>query len=314
MPKAQKFSFVTSSLPTYTQMNPDIITATVFNKSETADMVTTLDGIKNAEFVNNYSNTTVWQAGGGCSFSAQGTDVFSQRTLQTGRVKIQKSYCYEDLEKFFTYAYLKQNKSLQGESIAGSLEQLVLKQLLADIGANYELSLWQGVNGGANANTALNMYDGFLTVTNNAQGYVSGSTSGISKTTAVGIFQTYYQAIPTRLLTVDDYQTFTGYDAYNDYVINLVNNNLFNPSAVDNGKYRFQIYGSNVWVKAVHGLDTLNKIYGAREANMFRGIDGVSDMTASQIWLDNNGKTTNLEIDFKTGTQVSILGDIVLFQ
>jgi hypothetical protein len=136
----------------------------------------------------------------------------------------------------------------------------------------------------------------------------------MSSTTAVGIFQAFYRAIPTRLLTAGDFQAFTGYDTYNDYVTNLVNLNLFNPSAVDGANFRFQVYGFPQWVKAVHGLDSQNKIYGAREVNMFRGIDGLSDMTNSQIWLDNNGKSTNLLLDFKTGTQISIPSDVVFFQ
>jgi hypothetical protein len=314
MPKLQKFSYNVSDLPAYTKQNPDILTATVFNKSETADLVTTLDGIKSSQDVYNYSPVTTWQAGGGCTFNPVGSDTFSQRLLTVGRVSIQKSYCYEDLEATVTQLYLKQQKSLQGVSVGGDLQALVIKQLLAEVGADYETSLWQGVKGGSNANNALNLYDGFLTVTDAAQGFVSGSTSAMSVTTAVGIFQAFYRAIPTRLLTTGDFQAFTGYDTYNDYVTNLVNNNLFNPSVVDAANFRFQIYGFPQWVKAVHGLDFENKIYGAREVNMFRGIDGLSDMTNSQIWLDNNGKSTNLLLDFKTGTQISIPGDVVLFQ
>jgi hypothetical protein len=311
MPKLQKFSYDVAGLPNYTKLNPDILTATVFNASETADMVTTIDGIKNAEFVNNLTTNATWQAGGGCTFNPTGSDTFSQRTLQVGRVTIQKNYCYEDLEQYFTMFYLKQQKSLQGVSIGGDLEQLVLKQLLAQVGSDYENSLWQAIQGGNNANNSLNLYNGFLVNTQQAQGYISGNTSTMSSTTAVGLFQAFYRAIPTRLLNSHDFQAFTGYDNYNDYVTNLVNNNLFNPSAIDNTKYKFQIYGFPLWTKAVHGLDGQNVIYGAREVNMFRGIDGLSDMTNSQIWLDNNGKTTNLLLDFKTGTQISIPGDVV---
>ena len=79
----------------------ELISAAVLG-SPTIKLLTLQTGVKSAETLNILTETVQFGDGTVCGFSDSGSTAISQRKLEVGAIKINKSYCQAELEKYFT--------------------------------------------------------------------------------------------------------------------------------------------------------------------------------------------------------------------
>jgi hypothetical protein len=297
-----------SALVNYVDQNDLNLLRKSFFANKTSKLVVVQPGIKSAQALNMIDNTFTFQVDG-CSFAPNGTTVFSQRTLTVGKIKIQEEFCPKDLNTKYT------QMALQAGSKDDTLpfEEIFMGLITDEIAAKIETAQWQGdINSG---NGDLSQFDGLIKIISGCTGFVSGNTgavTGITSANVIGIMDTVYQNIPTQVIDKPDMTIFCGFDTFRLYTVALKNSNLYN-YPVSQQDFELVVPGTNVKIIAVNGLNGTNKVVAARRANLYYGVDLLSDEDDIKLWYSQDFQTVRLSINFKAGTQVGICSEVVYY-
>ena len=310
-------SFIVTSLTNYTKTNENMLLVKSFFEPKTATYMQKLTGVKSSIQLPNLSDTLIWQTGGTCGLvNASGDTSITARTLTVGRIKAEKSWCIADLEAKYTQLLL--SPGSQYESLPGGIDQAFMEAVMGAQGENVEKAIWQGDT------TAwqdyLNKFDGLIkiigaasgTIAANAAAYMTPVTS-VTASNILAVLQGIYNAIPVELIDKQDLRIFIGTDWARLYQMALINANLYNfiPSADSLGE--FFLYGTNVKIVPVAGLNSTNKAYALRTSNMFLGVDLENEEEELNVWYSQDYDTVYMRMKFKLGTQIGITTEVVKF-
>jgi len=310
-------SFVVTSLTNYTKTNENMLLVKSFFEPKTATYMQKLTGVKSSIQLPNLSDTLIWQTGGTCGLvNASGDTSITARTLTVGRIKAEKSWCIADLEAKYTQLLL--SPGSQYESLPGGIDQAFMEAVMGAQGENVEKAIWQGDT------TAwqdyLNKFDGLIkiigaasgTIAANAAAYMTPVTA-VTASNILAVLQGIYNAIPVELIDKQDLRIFIGTDWARLYQMALINANLYNfiPSADSLGE--FFLYGTNVKIVPVAGLNSTNKAYALRTSNMFLGVDLENEEEELNVWYSQDYDTVYMRMKFKLGTQIGITTEVVKF-
>jgi len=288
-----------------------------FFEPKTATYMQKLTGVKSSIQLPNLSDTLIWQTGGTCGLvNASGDTSITARTLTVGKIKAEKSWCIADLEAKYTQLLL--SPGSQYESLPGGIDQAFMEAVMGAQGENVEKAIWQGDT------TAwqdyLNKFDGLIkiigaasgTIAANAAAYMTPVTS-VTASNILAVLQGIYNAIPVELIDKQDLRIFIGTDWARLYQMALINANLYNfiPSADSLGE--FFLYGTNVKIVPVAGLNSTNKAYALRTSNMFLGVDLENEEEELNVWYSQDYDTVYMRMKFKLGTQIGITTEVVKF-
>jgi hypothetical protein len=310
-------SFIVTSLTNYTKTNENMLLVKSFFEPKTATYMQKLTGVKSSIQLPNLSDTLIWQTGGTCGLvNASGDTSITARTLTVGKIKAEKSWCIADLEAKYTQLLL--SPGSQYESLPGGIDQAFMEAVMGAQGENVEKAIWQGDT------TAwqdyLNKFDGLIkiigaasgTIAANAAAYMTPVTS-VTASNILAVLQGIYNAIPVELIDKQDLRIFIGTDWARLYQMALINANLYNfiPSADSLGE--FFLYGTNVKIVPVAGLNSTNKAYALRTSNMFLGVDLENEEEELNVWYSQDYDTVYMRMKFKLGTQIGITTEVVKF-
>ena len=103
----------------------------------TVDLVTVQGGIKHKETINRLSGTLTAQAGA-CGWTAAGTTLLDQRTIEVSPIKINEAICLDDLESYYTSTMM--NAGSYNEDIP--FEQILLKSWYGKVIKALVLVIW----------------------------------------------------------------------------------------------------------------------------------------------------------------------------
>jgi hypothetical protein len=311
-------AFNVTGLTDYTKTNEQMLIIKSFFTPKTATYMQKLTGVKSSIQVPSLTDDFYWAAGGTCgSITASGDTTISARVLTVAPIKIEKSWCIADLEKKYTQLMLSPGSNY--ESLPGGIDEAFMNFIMGSQGEKVEIALWQSVSGGGNSDFT-SKFNGLIQVIGAASGTINANASAfitpvtaITAANVISVLQAIYQAIPVAILDKEDTRIFIGTDTSRLYQQALINANQFNyiPSADSLGEY--YLFGTNVKIVPVPGLNGTSKAYALRASNMFMGVDLENEEEELKTWYSLDFDSVYMRMKFKLGVQISQPTEVVRF-
>lgn len=314
-------AFTVSSLTNYVVENENnIIRQSVLGaKTLKVPGINIMAGIKYSEQLNLLSATGSFQTDAGCSYNTSGSATFTQRQLTVSKIKVQQTFCPDDLETKYT------SKKLVDGSYYDKLpfEQELVDLITRNIAAQLEIAIWQGDT--ANGLADYNKFDGWIKVIDAASPVYATAAGTITVSNVIGIFQDIFVKIPARLIGSDRHPVaFCGWDVFRLLLNAYTTANLFHyqtDQAAQTGE--LMIPGTSLKVIAVNGLNALSGTVAATyndrivctwPGNLAFGTDLANEYEEAKVWYSMDDQNIKTSIKFKAGCQVAFGSDIVTYK
>ena len=258
---------------------------------------------------------SLWQAGAACGHNTSGTTTIDQISLTTVPIKVQESICLQDLE---TYAI---HKLLPGSDRPETFQLLDMwvGRKLAQTAIKLENAIWGAKTTYTNA-THLKHFNGLIAVSDTAATAVAATQqASISASTVRGIIEEIaYTKIPSAIRDLGPV-VVCGYDTFNIYLNKLMVDNLFhyNPSNTDLANYKMNVYGTNVKLIGLPGLNNdnavdtgalptavKNRIFATYEDNILMGFNAPQGMEDFKVWYSDDDQLLKFSTRFFFGCQI----------
>jgi hypothetical protein len=307
-------SFNVASLTNYVnEQSTDLISRLYFEKTS-SDYFTLQSGVKKTDALHLLAVTAFPQDGSGCSPTASGDVVFSNRDITVGQITYFSGFCMKDLIPKYTQILLRAGNA-ETEDMAFEAE--VADSIIKTIMEHNEVADWQGDT--ASANVYINRYDGLIKTIDAAATAVSGNTSAATSITsgASGNVDSLVNAManarPAKVKSALNQVLFVGQDTFDKYVDTLNAKNLFNVDATSWANYSVGVVGKNVTLVGVVGLDGTDRMFLGTQDNFFLGFDLQNDEEEFDMWYEKKDDKVYYRVKFKRGLQVAYPNEIVEF-
>ena len=292
-----------SGLTDYVNIHKDelFVKATVGARS--LDLVEIMGDVKYKDALQYLDSEIVLADGSVCGFNPQGSDVFTERYIETKAVKVEKEFCAKDFEKKAA------NYQLAWEA---GRETLPFEQKIAESNMNaikdaVDRLVWRG-----DATVGI---DGWLkqatgeTLVTKVE-WASGSTT-IAKIDAV------VAAIPAKALAkgVNVFMSFTDFRNYvAEQNASCCANRPILDAAAESIKY---VGDSRISLVPVSGLETASSaetayILASPEDGLVYGTDIEGSENVYRFWFNEDEEKFRFRVLFKAGTAIKHPEEIVL--
>ena len=297
-------SFVVSSLSNYTNEQSKKLIAALQFEAETAALASIQTGVKSSAALQILTVAPVPQSGSSCGFTASGSTTFTQRTITASAVKFEEELCLRTLEAKWTQLLLKKGQNYTEADLPSVIMDEVTKKIMSRL----ETADWQGDT--TSGSSYLNVYDGLIKIIDAASGVVSATASTLNQTNIRTILQDMVSKVPDALKGNPNFTFFCGYDTYTTYLNKISADNLFH--IFDATKYgEVRVENSPYKLKAVHGLDGTDRIFGMLPDNMYIGVDMEGEEEQAKLWYSNDDDVVRYSFRFRRGWQIGIPSEIV---
>tara|TARA_R110000850_G_scaffold5554_1_gene22765 strand:+ start:3723 stop:4646 length:924 start_codon:yes stop_codon:yes gene_type:complete len=275
----------------------------------TVDLVTVQGGIKHKETINRLSGTLTAQAGA-CGWTAAGTTLLDQRTIEVSPIKINEAICLDDLESYYTSTMM--NAGSYNEDIP--FEQIFAEDKRDKLKALIEELVWKSNKSTGSGNLAL--ADGLVKlldaeVVSPYDGTYTIATFGAN---AIDIVDAMIAQVNEDVIDQEDMTLFMSYSNYRLYAKALRDANLFHYNGAENQGQAFsQMHpGTNVKVVAVKGLNGINRLVLTPASNIVVGTDLLSDAEDFKVFYSVDNDEVRFLAKFKVGVQVQFINYVVM--
>lgn len=307
-------SFNVASLTNYVnEQSTDLISRLYFEKTS-SDYFTLQSGVKKTDALHLLAVTAFPQDGSGCSPTASGDVVFSNRDITVGQITYFSGFCMKDLIPKYTQILLRAGNA---ETEEMAFEAEVADSIIKTIMEHNEVADWQGDT--ASGNVYINRYDGLIKIIDAATTAVDGNTSAATAITsgASGNVDSLVNAManarPAKVKSALNQVLFVGQDTFDKYVDTLNAKNLFNVDATSWANYSVSIPGKNITLVGVVGLDGTDRMFLGTQENFFLGFDLQNDEEKFDMWYEKKDDKVYYRVKFKRGLQVAYPNEIVEF-
>ena len=324
-------TFSLSGLAAYTDENrADIVTKSILG-ARTMGLIDVRAGIKSAMKVPILDVTAPFQAGGCGAFNTSGTTTLTQTTITPVTLKLNMSFCPNELEAYFTQKYLKAGSLYSGtydsqDGIDNAFFTAITDRIQAYINKQVEAMLWLG-NTATTADPNLKLMNGFIkTIDTAATAIAATQQASISSTTVQDIFEDIiFVKIPNAILN-DNPAVFCSQEDFRLLILALAKKNLFHysPTTAEYSGLEFMYPGSNVKVIAVPGLNSDNgtglptaakhRIFAGTTSNFVVGVDLENDIKTFDLYYSKDNREVRMAMDFKLGVANHFTDQIVQYK
>lgn len=324
-------TFSLSGLAAYTEENKaDIVTKSILG-ARTMGLIDVRAGIKSAMKVPILDVTAPFQAGGCGAFNTSGTTTLTQTTISPVSLKLNMSFCPNELEAYFTQKYLKAGALYTGtydsqEAMDNAFFTAITDRIQAYINKQVEAMLWLG-NTATTADPNLKLMNGFIkTIDTAATAVAATPVASIALATVRGIFEEIiFQKIPNAILN-DNPVVFCSQEDFRLLLNKLWVDNLYSyiPTAAENANLEFIYPGSNVRVISVPGLNSDNgtglptaakhRIFAGTANNFVAGVDLENDIKTFDLYYSKDNREVRMAMDFKLGVANHFTDQIVQYK
>lgn len=298
MATSYTISGLDSRLKSYLDVNKDqLIMDAIFN-SRTSKLFTLQTGVKSPTAIVRLDSTVEFGADA-CSFSAGGTDTFTNRILTPNFIKVNKVYCDKDLLNSWKASDVR-IAATNNDSIP--FEQQILEQNGKVIGAEIEKLLWVGDKTNGTGNMAY--ADGIKTlidadVTNSvipAANVIAKSTDTIYKRV-----EKLWKALPANI--ADRCTIVMNITNYKNMIVDLADANLFHIFEEYENEYRMRLPFANIDVIGVEGLEGQDVIYAMPLDEVYYGVDLENDNEDVDFYFDKSDRNFKYVCEFVVAVQ-----------
>lgn len=285
-----------SALPEYIQENRDELFVKAIASTKTLDYIESMLGVKGKAALNYLNSTVVLADGESCGWNPQGDDTFTQKTVETKLVAVNKEFCAKQMRsKWMSYDL----------SLAAGRENLPFEQKIADsnvaaIEKAVEKLIWQG-------DTNLGL-DGLLKQIDSETDAVkvTGGTTILEKVGKV------IAAIPAGALE-KGVSVFMSYTDFRSYVEAKNAECCGNMPVIDaNVDYLVYAGDSRIRLVPVAGLEGVNKIVAAPYDALVYATDVEDSEGIFKMWFDEKEDKFLFKVLFTAGTAVKYADETVI--
>ena len=286
-----------SALPEYIQENRDELFVKAIASTKTLDYIESMLGVKGKAALNYLNSTVVLADGESCGWNPQGDDTFTQKTVETKLVAVNKEFCAKQMRsKWMSYDL----------SLAAGRENLPFEQKIADsnvaaIKKAVEKLIWQG-------DTGLGI-DGLLKQIKAEESAVkvNGGTTILEKIGKV------IAAIPAGALE-KGVNVFMSYTDFRSYVEAKNAECCANMPVIDaNVDYLVYAGDSRIKLVPVAGLEGTNKIVAAPYDALVYATDVEDSEGIFKMWFDEKEDKFLFKVLFTAGTAVKYADEVVIW-
>ena len=286
-----------STLPDYIQENRDELFVKAIASTKTLDYIESMLGVKGKAALNYLNSTVVLADGESCGWNPQGDDTFTQKTVSTKLVTVNKEFCAKQMRsKWMSYDL----------SLAAGRENLPFEQKIADsnvaaIKKAVEKLIWQG-------DTSLGI-DGLLKQIKAEENSikVNGGTTILEKIDKV------IAAIPAGALEkgVNVFMSYTDFRSY----VEAKNAECCGNMPVIDANVDYLVYAGDSRIKLVPvaGLEGTNKIVAAPYDALVYATDVEDSEGIFKMWFDEKEDKFLFKVLFTAGTAVKYPDETVLY-
>lgn len=261
-------------------------------------------GIKSSAHLNYLNVGVTLQNGRGCGFNAAGDDTLTQRTISVAIIKVNKSWCPDDLRgKYAEYLV----KTAAGEQEL-PFEEYIFQGVTNEINKKIEKLLWQG-DTSLTSDTDLKWIDGYLKQMGADNAVVKET---ISSTSAYEGLLQVYMAMTEETLDLGGV-IFVSPAIYRAFLQEMVRLNYFHyagPQAA--APEEFILPGTDVKVIKTPGLAGSLKVVGTFAENLVYGTDMENDAEVFDFWFSQDDRNYKLEVKWASGAAYLFPEQIVL--
>lgn len=246
---------------------------------------TVLVGIKGSEDIPMLDSDINIQDGSDCGRTPLGSTSFTKATITVKPLKDEQDFCPKAYEKKWMVEYLTQGQTYTELLFANEIMALRASKIAE---ANEKL-VWQGDTASANAN--LNKFDGFIKKAPVTVALPSGAT----------LIEQLQKALLTVDVAVKSQSDFAIFLSKNDLElinIELSNKNIYKET--DNQK----LFGTNVRLVAVNGLNGTDKFYFGRSRSFVIGTDLLGEEDSAEMTYSVETKKIYMDFHYALGVQV----------
>ena len=277
------------------------IKATVGARS--LDLVEIMGDVKWKDALQYLDSEVVLADGSVCGFNPQGSDVFTERYIETKAVKIEKEWCAKDFEKKAG------NYQLRYEAGRESLpyEQKIAESNMNAIKEAVERLVWRG-----NATIGI---DGWLAQAT-AETLVTDVTFATGSTTIAKV-DAMVAAIPAKALA-KGVNLFMSYTDFRNYVAEQNSSCCANRPILDAAAESIKYVGdSRISLVPVSGLELASSaetsyMLAATEDALVYGTDIEGSENRYDFWFSRDNETFRLRVLFRAGTAIKRPDEVVL--
>ena len=286
-----------STLPDYIQENRDELFVKAIASTKTLDYIESMLGVKGKAALNYLNSTVVLADGESCGWNPQGDDTFTQKTVTTKLVAVNKEFCAKQMRsKWMSYDL----------SLAAGRENLPFEQKIADsnvaaIKKAVEKLIWQG-------DTGLGI-DGLLKQIKAEESAVkvNGGTTILEKIGKV------IAAIPAGALEkgVNVFMSYTDFRSY----VEAKNAECCGNMPVIDANVDYLVYAGDSRIKLVPvaGLEGTSKIVAAPYDALVYATDVEDSEGIFKMWFDEKEDKFLFKVLFTAGTAVKYPDETVLY-
>jgi len=284
---------ITNSLPTYVEQNRfELIGKSVLG-AKTARLFGLQTGIKTSATINILNTDIRLQNGASCGFNADGSQTITQRSIETGQIKVNMEYCPKNL---LNTAF---QSKVRGEQLP--FEEKFTEEVVKGVQAKNEQGIWTA------SKESGDFYDGLITI------FAREGVNGVGDASADDLLtalQKGIEALPA-IAIKEDTAIMMGQDMFLKLVNQLVNKNLAHFNA-ENTDYEMVMPGTSIKIYGLAGLNGTSKIVLGRLSNFYVGTDMEGDAEDFKLWYSDDADLWRLKINYNLGVNVAFLDEIVM--
>ena len=280
------------------QNNGELLTKAVLG-AKTLDYIEIMPGVKSKEALNYLDSTVVFGDGSTCGWTPDGSDTFTQRTIEVKPIKINKEFCWKDLRKYWM------NYQMLFEAGRETLpfEEKIIETNLKAINAELEKEIWQG---GTNVQGLMH----FITT----EAGVIGKTVSDGYTAMQAVDAAYEGMTPVML--EQNPSIFVSPSTFRSYVQGLNAVCCANRPMIDAASESIAYPGdSRVTIVPVPGLegeaDTDAIAIATPAKNLVYGTDVEGSENTFKFWYDEKEDKFLFKVLFNAGTQIKFPDQVV---
>ena len=286
-----------STLPDYIQENRDELFVKAIASTKTLDYIESMLGVKGKAALNYLNSTVVLADGESCGWNPQGDDTFTQKTVTTKLVTVNKEFCAKQMRsKWMSY-----DLSLAAGRENLPFEQKIAESNVAAIKKAVEKLIWQG-------DTGLGI-DGLLKQIKAEESAVkvNGGTTILEKVGKV------IAAIPAGALEkgVNVFMSWTDFRSY----VEAKNAECCGNMPVIDANVADLVYAGDSRIKLVPvaGLEGTNKIVAAPYDALVYATDVEDSEGIFKMWFDEKEDKFLFKVLFTAGTAVKYADETVIW-
>lgn len=289
-------NYIVTDLPDYVDQTKDELIAKSVIGAKSAGLFRLFTGVKGATALNLIDTEVTFGNGAECGWDDAGDVTLSQRVLDPAYLKVNLSICDKNLLKKWANYLVRIEANKTDRDLP--FEKELVDGVIADVNAQVEKMIYQGTKTSTS-------FEGLLNILQTA------SAPTASGTGAYDTIKKAVAALPAAAFGHEDTAVLVGMDAYNTYMMELVEANLYhyNPGQGEDG---FYVPGTSIKVIGVPGLNGTNKVIAGRLSNFVYGTNMEDGQEVFDLWYSKDNREFRLAIEFTAGVQVAYPEEVVV--